>query len=241
MPRSSATALALFCLGLTAAAQDASPAFDVAAIKPNRSGVAGGDSYSSPSPGRLQISNSTLRYMIQMAYHMRPGTLFGATGWMESDRFDIEAKAPAAATFDQELTMLQALLADRFQLRFHHETRDLKSLALVLAKSGPRLHLSADQSTKEQVSIRATSISGTAIPFGHFVSILGAQMHESLANETGLTSKYDLDFHYVPDTAEAASGQSLYAALDQLGLKLETRRGPVDVMVIDSARKPEEN
>ena len=100
--------------------------------------------------------------------------LFGITGWMESERFDIEPKAPGKSNFDEDMEMLGALLADRFQLRFHRETRQLKVQVLVVGKSGPRFRASRDQDQKEKVKIRPGEISGTNIPFGHFVTILEA-------------------------------------------------------------------
>jgi uncharacterized protein (TIGR03435 family) len=137
--------------------------------------------------------------------------------------------------------MLRGLLADRFQLRFHREVRQLSAQALVLAKGGPKLHASKDQDQKERVNIHATEISGVAIPFGHFVSILAAQLGYPITNQTGLSGKYDLALKYVRDDSPDAGAPSVFAALEDLGLKLETRRGPVEVFVIDSAAQPRQN
>jgi len=221
-----------------ATAQSASASFEVAAIKVNRSGPAAGDVFI-PSAGRLRVQNSTLRYMIQVAYHLKPGMLSGASGWMESDRFDIEAKTPANATFEEELVMLQSLLADRFQLRFHRETRQISSMVLRIAKNGPKMRASQDQSQPEHVTITETGIAGTGIPFGHFVSILSSQLHSPIADQTGITGKFDLALKYARDDApNAAAVPSVFAALEELGLKLEGRKEPLEVMVIDSAGKP---
>ena len=186
--------------------------------------------------------NSTLEQMIHAAFHVREGELIGIRGWMALDRFDIEAKPGARASFDDQLTMLRALLIERFQLRYHTETRQLTTLALARAKSGPKFEPSKDDGTgnKERIVIRAGEISGVNIPFGHFVSVLAAQLKQSVANETGLSGKFDLVLKYTPDNA--SDGLSVYAALEeQLGLKLESRKGPAEVMVIDSAEKPHEN
>jgi uncharacterized protein (TIGR03435 family) len=227
----------------SAGAQAPTPAFDAASVKLNNLGPTAPNSFS-PTPGRLRVTNMTLEQLIQAAYHIKTGMLFGAAPWMDSERFDIDAKAPGNSTFDDDMVMLRALLVERFQLKFHRETRQLKIQALVLAKGGPRFQLSKDQDQKERVSIRPTEISGTAIPFGHFVTILEAQLGYPILNETGLSGQFDLSLKYVRDdspAAAAADGPSVFAALADLGLKLEARQAPVEVFVIDSAERPREN
>jgi uncharacterized protein (TIGR03435 family) len=222
-------------------AQEPAPAFEVASVKLNNSGPESGNGFF-PSPGHLRVTNATLQQLMQAAHHIKTGMLFGMAAWMESDRFDIDAKAPGKSSFDDDMVMLRALLAERFQLRFHRETRQLKTQALVLGKGGPKFQASKDQDQKERVNIRATEISGTAIPFGHFVTILESQLRYPITNETGLSGQFDLALKYVRDESAGAGGPSVYAALEeQLGLKLETRRGPVEVFVIDSAERPREN
>ena len=122
------------------------------------------------------MTNMPLQQLIQAAYHVKTGMLFGITAWMESERFDMEVKAPGKSSFDEDMGMLRALLVDRFQLRFHRETRQLKMQVLVVGRSGPKFQASKDQDQKERVIIRPTEISGVNIPFGHFVSILEAQL-----------------------------------------------------------------
>jgi uncharacterized protein (TIGR03435 family) len=225
----------------SANAQEVTPAFEAATVKVNDNPDGGNGFF--PTPGRLRAVNFTLLQLIQAAFHVRTGTLFGASAWMQSDRFDIDAKATEKSTFDDDLRMLQSLLIDRFGLRYHRETRELRTQVLVIAKSGLKFKASPDQTQKEQIAIRPAEISGTAIPFGHFVSVLEAKLGYPLKNETGMTGKFDLDLKYVPDDATARSyGPSLFAALEeQLGLKLEARRGPAEVFVIDSAARPREN
>jgi len=229
--------MALVCLPLPLLGQ--APAFEAATVKVNADANAGNGFF--PAPGRLRVTGMTLEQLIQAAYHIKTGTLFGVTPWMQSDRFDIDATTSRAATFDQELTMLQPLLAERFQLRFHRETRQLRIEVLVLAKGGPKFQRSKDKEAKEQVNIRPTEICGTAVPFGHFVSILEAQLKYPITNETGLTGLFDLCLKYVRDDAPS-DGPSVFAALEeQLGLKIEGRRGPVEVMMIDLAARPAAN
>jgi uncharacterized protein (TIGR03435 family) len=222
-------------------AQVVAPTFEVASVKVDKSGPDAGNGFF-PTPGRLRVTNMTFQQLIQAAYHINTGMLFRTAAWMESDRFDIDAKAAGNSSFEEDLVMLRALLADRFQLRFHRETRQLKTQALVVGKGGKKFQASKDQGQKERVTIRSAEISGTAIPFGHFVSILAAQLGYPITNETGLSGKYDLSLKYARDDSPGVDGPSVFTALsDQLGLKLERRTGPVEVFVIDSAERPREN
>jgi uncharacterized protein (TIGR03435 family) len=231
-------------LALLLCAVVAAQSFEVATVKLNPSGPTAPNSFH-PTPGRLRVINMPLEQMIHAAFHIPEGSLAGLTGWMQSDRYDIEAKAAANSTFDEDLTMLRALLIERFQLRFHNETRQSTIFALVVAKGGPKFRPSKDDGAgnKEHIDIRPTQISGVNIPFGHFVTVLAAQLKRSVINDTGLAGNFDLSLKYVRDDApEGANGPTVFAALEeQLGLKLESRKGPVEVMVIDSAEKPREN
>ena len=174
----------LLILCACAIAQEAAPAFEAATVKVSSNSDAGNGFM--PTPGRLRAVNFTLLQLIQAAFHVRTGTVFGASPWMQSDRFDIDAKAAEKSTFDDDLRMLQSLLIDRFQLHSHRETRQLRTQVLVLGKSGPKFKASQDQTAKEQIAIRPTEIFGTAIPFGHFVSVLEAKLGYPLMDETAL-------------------------------------------------------
>jgi uncharacterized protein (TIGR03435 family) len=232
--RSAATFL-FFCALI--GAQDTAPVFEAASVKINNSGPESTNGFF-PTPGRLRATNVTLQQLIQAAWHINAGLLFGAAAWMETDRFDIDARAAGKSGFEDDLVMLRGLLADRFQLRFHGETRQLRTQELVVAKGGPRLQTSKDQDQKERVNIRSTEISGIAIPFDHFVSILAAQLEYPIVNQTGLSGKYDLTLKYTRGDSPDSGASSVFAALKDLGLKMETRRGPVEVFVIDSAARP---
>lgn len=225
----------VLCLAMGGGAQS----FEVATVKVNRSGPTASNGFS-PSPGELRVVNCTFEQMIHAAFHVKSGALFGVSGWMASERYDVNGKTAMASTFDQELEMLRVLLIDRFQLRFHNETRQITTMALVVAKGGPKFQASKEDDGKERIAIRPGEISGVNIPFGHFVSVLGAQLSRPVANETGLSGSFDLSLKWVPDGAsDAASGPSLFAALEeQLGLNLESRKGPAEVMVIDFASRP---
>jgi uncharacterized protein (TIGR03435 family) len=227
----------LLCL----AAHGDAPSFEAATVKVNSSGPMASNGFS-PSPGELRVVNCTLEQMIHAAFHVKSGALFGVSGWMASERYDVNGKTAIAASFDEELDMLRTLLIDRFQLRFHNETRQITTMALVTAKGGPKFQASKDEG-RERITIGAGEISGINIPIGHLVSVLGSQLRRPVVNETGLTRSFDFSLKWVPDdAADSTAGASLFTALEEeLGLKLESRKGPAEVMVIDSAKRPEEN
>ena len=112
---------------LSACAPARAQSFEVATVKLNTAGPAAPNGFS-PAPGRLRLTNCTLEQMIHAAFHVKQGQLAGIRGWMAADRFDIEARTTEPAGFDDELTMLQALLVERFQLRYHTETRQITTL-----------------------------------------------------------------------------------------------------------------
>jgi uncharacterized protein (TIGR03435 family) len=231
----------LLMLPLAMALLAAGQSFEAATIKLNQSGPTAPNGFS-PSPGGLRAVNSTLEQMIHAAFHVKTGALAGLSGWMETERWDVDGKTSATSTFDEELVMLRELLIERFQLRFHSETRQVTTFALLTGKSGPKFE-SSKTDAKERITIRPGEISGANIPFGHFVTVLAAQVERPITDETGLHGNFDLVLKYVrDDSPDAASGPSLFAALnEQLGLKLESRKGPIEVMVIDSARRPASN
>jgi bla regulator protein blaR1 len=241
--------------GWLAHAQPASPSFDAASIKTNRSGEQGGSSKFAANT-YLGV-NVTLKRVIGLAYS--PIQAFtGGPGWIESDRYDITAKAEGNPGRQQLQFMLRSLLADRFKLVVHKETRDSPAFALVLDRSdgklGPSLRRS-DAQCAEPVPQKGPSGNGDAPACGFRIGAgalagRGATM-ERLAAElilldrlvvdrTGLTGVFDMDVQWTP--GEHDDNSDLFRALrEQLGLKLQPTRVPVEVLVIESAAKPTEN
>jgi uncharacterized protein (TIGR03435 family) len=137
MQRSFAAAAVVVLTAIVVGAQAPAPAFEAASIKVNKSGEAGGGF--GGRPGRIVVTNYTLRDIIRNAYGVQRYQIVGGPDWLAQDRFDINAKAPEGAAQAQLLAMMQNLLADRFKLRVHRETRDLPAFALVLARPDRRL------------------------------------------------------------------------------------------------------
>jgi len=227
--------------------------FDVTSVKPNTSGQQGGSSKA--EPGRYVGVNVTLRRVIGLAY--RPVQEFaGGPDWINSDRFDIEGKADGTPNQEQMLEMLRSLLADRFKLVVHRESRPMPAYALVIARAdgrtGPQLHSTrpcADPGVKcGGFSVGNGSLRGTAVTMTQLAAELpSATEGRHVIDRTGLGGLFDVTLTWNadalrPDSAPADDAASIFAAIqEQLGLKLEPITAPINVIVIDSAERPTGN
>jgi uncharacterized protein (TIGR03435 family) len=228
-------------------------AFEVATIKPNGS-RAGGSSTNSTN-GFLQITNQTLRNMIQYAYNVRDFQISGGPGWVGSDRYDVVAKPEKGAHDQQMKQMLQTLLSDRFQLRFHRETREGAGYGLFVGKNGPKLQPAGESNSSGITSGRnsttgLSTLSGKRVTLDEIAANLSARLERPVFDKTGLTDKFDFELSWAPDLtpsgagvpSPAVSGPSLFTAVqEQLGLRLESQRGSVEILVIDQVSRPQEN
>jgi uncharacterized protein (TIGR03435 family) len=220
-------------------------AFEVASVKANHSGDRNIGMF--PTPGRLVVRNHTLRLLVKAAYHLKDYQLFGTSGWMETDSYDIDAKADGKTTFAQDMPMLQALLTDRFQLKVHRETREIPVYVLVVGKGGPKLEASKDDDSKPtSLKNRPDGFNAVKLNFAQMAPLLSGNLNVPVIDETGIKGMYDVDLSYTPqallDNPEYVGGISVFAAVqDQLGLKLLPSKRPVEVMVVDRAEKPAEN
>jgi uncharacterized protein (TIGR03435 family) len=286
------------------------PQFEVASVKPHKSddglfGILG------QPGGRFTATNASLRMLIRTAYQLQEDQIIGGPGWLGSDHFDIVAKAHESVVFgptrggqgagDMQL-MLRALLADRFRLTTHKETRDLPIFTLVTARSdsnpGPQLRAAAidcaalaaaragggprgpgaagrsegrgadpgaftppASADRPPCGMRigpGTIVAGgTRMP--QLATALSTWVNRIVVDRTGLTGSYDIDLQWTPDQMPFGPGgdpplvaaapppidpnrPSIFTALqEQLGLKLDSQRGPVEVLVIDSAERPTED
>lgn len=239
----------------------AAPGFDVAVIRPNpgdttrRSHI-----WSSASDGNFKAQNVTVMELIRFAFGMPETRISGGPGWMRSAKWDMEAKSDpdinaklrgldSAPAREQKQHMLQALLADRFALKVHEETRQLPIYALVVAKGGPRFQPSKINGTTINNSHGQITVTGS----DHTVALLAEQLSRTLGrvvvDKTGLDGRYELSLKWAPndapagaDTAPADMGPSIFTAIqEQLGLKLESEKGPVPILVIDHIDLPSQN
>ena len=220
--------------------------FEVASVKPTAT-QDGSLAVHFPPGGRFSIRNLTLKQLLQTAYAVQAYQISGGPGWITSAGFDIEARA-GAGTEDlsraQVLRMVQTLLADRFQLALHRETRLLPVYALIVGKTGSRLqpadtNLGPPQTRMGQMVVRKMSMT-------EFANILALALKRPVKDETGLKGEFAFTLEWTPglsDTEDRPSPRpSLFTAVqEQPGLKLESVKGPIEVLVIDHAEKPSGN
>jgi uncharacterized protein (TIGR03435 family) len=267
------------------------PKYDVATIKPSPSSSEGRVMMMF-NPDGVSISGVPLQMIVREAFHVEEDRIVGAPGWVKTNRYDIQAKvAPEDAPkleklkIDQRQSMLLPLLVERFNLKYHHETRELPSYALVVAKGGPKLKPSAVPDTPPNP--KPPDAGPTPAPGdgpgnnpprrmlrlmgpGHLEAeggntemlarVLSQQLGRTVVDRTGLTGLYDYALQWTPDDAPPsgpgggdggpphneggtdAAGPSLFTAVqEQLGLKLQSEKGQVDVIVIDHIDLPSEN
>jgi bla regulator protein BlaR1 len=242
-------------------------AFEVASIKPDKSGDQG--IWIRDSHGRFSAHGITPIVLIQNAYDLRRFQITGGPSWINSDKFDIEAKAgdsePDAGTSIEDQRQayrkwqelrLQSLLEDRFQFRFHTITKEMPVYALMLDKSGAKIQVSKDPASKPMIQMRPGQLTARAITMPVLAANLSNLVSGVVLDRTGLTGAYDITLTWTPDRSELgpveqepknmpppdASGPSIFTAVqEQLGLKLKPEKGPVEIMVIDHVEQPSEN
>ena len=247
MRRWIAGAVLVWLAGYTVSAQTPSPAFEVASVKANGSGQAIMRLTAPPGTGRFEATNASVRLLILNAFGLRDFQLAGAPAWTESERFDVAGRTSASATRDEISAMVRTLLADRFRLRTHQETREMPVYGLVAASPDKRLGPALKVSTAEtRTRLSPTSISAVSMTMARLALTLSAVVGRVVTDDTGLQGAYDLELKFAregplppgapPDDPDAPS---IFTALrEQLGLRLEGRRGPVEVLVVDGIERP---
>jgi uncharacterized protein (TIGR03435 family) len=235
------------------------PAFEVATIKPARPdeqgkgfGIRG---------RRFSTINTSLNDLIAFSYGLHARQITGGPAWAESDRFDIVAEPDGEGqpSEKQWKTMVQKLLADRFQLVFHHDKKDLSVYTILVAKTGPKL----TKSTRDPNGLPGLGLRGLGAlvvsngTIADFASLMGnTALDRPVVDQTGLPGRYDFTLNWTPDESQFASfgvkippppattepPPDLFTAIQQqLGLKLDAVKAPTDVLVLDHVAKPSEN
>jgi uncharacterized protein (TIGR03435 family) len=191
-------------------------------------------------------TNVNLKLLISRAFGVPESQIERGPGWIETEKYDIAARAdtPLEMSREELRPCLQALLAERFRLKFHRETKEGAVLSLVVAKSGPKLteHTGGGASGIGVSSgSRKVDISGTKATMARLAEYLSAQAGRPVIDNTGLKGEYDFRLEWSTEEA-SGSGPSIFAALqEQLGLKLNATKGPVEFIVIDGAEKASAN
>lgn len=215
--------------------------FEVASVKPNDSGS--GHSDVDVDGNLLRMKNVTLKACIVWAFRTTDAQVSGPS-WLESERFDITAKTESG---NPEPQMLQAVLAERFKLAAHRETKEQTLYELVVAKNGPKLKKSdpgEDDTTSRRGHLTATRVSMPRLAL--FLAGPNIRLGRPVVDKTGLDGVFDFTLDWTLDSDAEKSPDhppSIFVALqEQLGLKLEARKGPVEVLIVDHVEKlPTEN
>ena len=244
------------------------PAFETASIKP-----AAADAQASmigPRPGGgLTAENLSLRRMIMWGYDVQDYQVTGGPGWVSSDRWTIQAKAPESealpgpakyqdmneAQRDAFMSMarrrLQTLLADEFHLVLRHEMREQNAYHLVVGKGGPKMKQSADQAASMFVRRGRGEIEARNARLAALAQYLAIDLRRTVIDQTALSTHYDFTLRWTPegaatavstdDSAGGPNGPSIFTAIEeQLGLRLESHKAPVETLIIEQVEKPRE-
>jgi len=244
------------CMLLSASA--GAQSFEVASIKP--SPPASPDrqivGVQTPGGGRLNTFSTPLRMLIIFAYDLKDFQVSGGPDWANSEAYDIVAKAEGNAARPQLRLMLQALLKDRFKLALRHETKDAPIYELVVAKGGSKIQDDTASARQRIARTGAGKVIAQKTSLAMFAEFLGTIAGRLVVDKTGLPSTYTFKLDWTPDVGERGlpgparpdvvppdfNGPTLFTALqEQLGLRLQSAKGPVESLVIEEAEKPTEN
>jgi uncharacterized protein (TIGR03435 family) len=231
-------------------AADAHPSFEVATIKPaDPNQTTGGFRIGGR---RISIENQTVNTMISVAYAIHQKQIADDPAWLGTAKFDVEGQAdvPGVPNLRQIQEMLQKLLSDRFDLKFHRDKRDLSIYAIKVTKDGPKIKRSAEtlyglpsqnghrQGVQQERIFANNTMSDFALG-------MQAYLDRPVVDETGLQGRYDFTLKWTPDNSpanEPDAAPGIFTAIqEQLGLKLEATKGPADVLVIEKVERPSPN
>jgi uncharacterized protein (TIGR03435 family) len=261
-----AAALILAASGMFAQSPPTRPAFDsfeVATIKPTTlDWPAGGRFMRMQTAHQFVARNYTLRVILAAAWNLTPRAISGGPAWVDSDRYDILAEAPGQVrpTTDEQMSMLRKLLSERFSLTFHREQKEFSIYALTIAKNGSKLTASTPTTSPEGspplvfvLSPDGARLAARDATMGDLAWVMQrSALDRPVVDKTGLHGRYDFDLEWTPDETQFGGNvptvspehpkPDLFAAMqEQLGLRLEATKGPIEALVIDRVERPSDN
>jgi uncharacterized protein (TIGR03435 family) len=235
------------------------PAFEVASVKPSDPHQRFLEMLTWPG-GRITVTMYTLKQLMEEAFSVQPFQISGGPRWIDEDRYDIEARPPASSKSskanpplsklppnDEQRQMLQALLVDRFQLKYHIETREGSVYSLMTGKKEPKLLKARNTDAFPWAGgvrggpFGADGIAGTNISMTQLATRLSQPLGRPVLDKTGIEGSFDFRSEYASDDPHPDVIASILTSIQGLGLKLESSRGPVETIVIDHAEKPSAN
>lgn len=232
----------LFSISLTGAVTDASAqtAFEAATVRIAAPQSGGGRR--SISGDRIALSNTTLLNALAQAYGLISRDQVDGPIWVFTERYDIVAKAPDNTPRDQMLVMLQNLLIGRFKLVLHHETREIPGYALVLGKSRLKVEEAKDPPVKNDWDVNGDRREARGMTMSALAGFVTPMLQQPVLDQTGLAGFYN--FAFDPTREETLRGEfaSVFTEIEELGLRLDARKLPLDVIVVESgSRVPTDN
>ncbi len=204
--------------------------------------------FTSPG-GRFRANAIDLKFLLEWAYGIQPSQHSGGPSWMETDRYDVVAKAEGNPTDDQMKLMTQTLLVDRFNLKLHHEMRKIPVYVISVGKAAPKLFPPKDgephsihvaPKTDPDQKIASFHVVATRFSLTQLTDTFARQLGRVIVNETGLNGDYDFTMDLTPDDGRPNPldpSLLITAMREQLGLTLKAQEAPVDFLVIDNAEK----
>ena len=240
----------LFAAALALCLHAQSTAFDAASVKPAQ--AAGDRKSMSSDAGRIAYTNVTLRDCLMAAYDMKDYQISGPD-WMKTDRYNVVATAGGAASAEAMKIMLQNLLLDRFQMSVHREKKDLPVYAMVVGKNGTKMQ-ETENPGRGNLRMNGGGVVFSSVTIQQIIDYMSrfatAELDRPIIDETGLNGHYDATVNLFGTQEEMMAavskgdlGASIFTLIqDQLGLKLEPRKMPLDMVIVDKAeRAPTEN
>jgi bla regulator protein BlaR1 len=232
--------------------------FDVVSVKPSAPDDRNGLNMQT-QPGGIRFTGVPLRMIMMVAYDLKAFQISGGPDWIRTERWDVQAniETEGRLSMDQKRPMIQALIADRFALKAHKETREMPVYALIVDKKGSKLTPYAG--AESQVRNGTGSLLVRKIGMVWFTEWLSRKLGRVVIDQTGLKDEYDFALDWAPDPEEGnpdytgmppspsrarmeKSGPSIFTAIqEQLGLRLVSQKGPVEIVIIDSVEKPSAN
>jgi len=239
----------------------AQPAFEISTVKPNASN----DNrvmLQIPPGGRFQATGVTLKLLMTEGYSVRDFQITGGLSWIGTERWDVVAKAegfPDRIPLDTFRPMLRVLIEDRFQLKVHRESKEMPVYNLTVAKSGLKLAPNAGE-PGPMLRFGRGELTGKKVPIAMLLQVLSQTLNRTVVDKTDLKGEYDFTLKWTPEPGQGpgllgvgppgpdalppvdTNGPSIFTAIqEQLGLRLESAKGPVEMIVIDGVEKPTDN
>ncbi len=228
------------------------PAFEVASVKPSPPQAGIINTVLTYPGGRILAKGCWLRYLMMEAFDVQPFQIAGGPSWTSEERFDIDARPPGDSKSiladppisklpmnDEQRLMLQALLADRFQLKYHDEEREGTVYFLIRTNKKLRLEPAKDKDAYPWAgsprggAFDTTGVAGTNISMHQLAARLSRALEHPVVDRTGIEGTYDFRYEFASDDANQESATSILMSMQALGLKLETGKGPVKSVVIE--------